>query len=431
MSPSILLIVSFFVFLFLNISIAWALGLSVMLYIMNSGFMSMDFIATSMFTGADNFPLMAIPLFILAGAVMQSGGIARRLIDLADAFVGHKRGGLAIASILGCMFFSSITGSSAATVATIGSIMVPSMIERGYSKGFSYALVAAAGTLGVLLPPSIPIVTFGVATNASIATMFMGTIGVGLLIGLLLMLFAYIICRKNGYQGNGLTFSYARLFSTLKSSIGALMMPVIIMGGIYGGFFTPTEAASIAVFYGIIVGAFGYRELTFKGLFNALSTSAVTTSTIMVVVATAIALARIMTLERLPVALAAFISGLTDSPAMVLLIIQVALLIISTIMDGTPAILILAPILTPIAVSYGIDIIHFGLMMVLNIVIGFITPPVGLNLFVATSLGNIEFHVLIKNLMPFLFAMLIGLLLVTYVPAISLGVPWLLMGYGR
>jgi len=430
MNPIIMLLGAFFILMLLNVPLAWALGLSVMLYIVTSGFMTLDFIATSMFTGTDNFPLMAIPLFILAGAIMQRGGIANRLLDLVDAMVGHLRGGLAMASIMGCMFFSAISGSSAATVATIGTIMVPKMTERGYSKGFAYALVATGGTLGVLLPPSIPIVIFGVATGTSIATMFLGSIGVGVTICILLLIFAYVICRKKGYEGNGIEFSHTRVLRALWSSAGALMVPVIIMGGIYGGVFTPTEAAAVAVFYGLAVGFFGYRELTIDGLREALSSTAVTTATIMVIVAVATALARVLTLEQVPTNLASAITGLTENPLVLLLIINVALIIISTVMDATPAILVLAPLFQPIAVAYGIDSVHFGLIMVLNVVIGFITPPVGLNLFVATSIGNIDLPTLIRNLVPFWFAMLIGLVLVTYIPAIPMGIPWLL-GYGQ
>ena len=430
MNPVALLLLSFFILMILNVPLAWSLGLSVVLYIVNSGFMSLDFIATSMFTGADNFPLMAIPLFILAGSIMQGGGIARRLLDLVDAMVGHKRGGLAMATIMGCMFFSAISGSSAATVATIGTIMVPTMIKAGYSKGFAYALVVAGGTLGVLLPPSIPIIVFGVATGTSIATMFIASLGVGFLIFIILMIFAYVICVKNDWKGNGLEFSGKRVAKALWSAAGALILPVIILGGIYGGIFTPTEAAAVAVFYGLFVGFFGYREMDLAKLKDALSSSAVTTCTIMVIVAVATAFARVLTLEQVPVNLARFITGLTDNPIVLLLIINIALIVICTVMDATPAILILAPLLQPIAVAYGVDSVHFGLIMVLNVVIGFITPPVGLNIFVATSIGDIEFHTLIKNLIPFWGAMLIGLMLVTYIPAISLGIPWLL-GYGQ
>ena len=430
MSPTLILLAPFFILLLLNVPIAWSLGISVAVYMVLESSFSMTYIATTMFTACDSFPLMAIPLFILAGALMEGGGLSSRLIGLADAFVGHLRGGLAIVSVLACMFFGAISGSSAATVATIGVIMVPAMIERGYSRGFSYALIAAAGCLGVLIPPSIPMVTYGVATNASIATMFLGGFGPGLLCGCLLMLFAYVICRSNGWEGNGQIFSMGRVATAFSDAIGALLVPVIILGGIYGGFFTPTEAAGIACFYGLIVGFLIYKELTFAKVKNALSSSAVTTTTIMVIVGTATALARMLTLEDIPTELAALIGGFTENPLVLLMVMNVFLLIVGCVMDSTPAILILAPILQPIAAAYGIDIIHFGLMMVLNVSIGFITPPVGLNLFVASSLGDIQFTTLCRRLVPFLFAMLIALMLTTYIPAVSLGIPWL-FGYGN
>lgn len=430
MNAGLILIGTFFLLLVLNVPIAWSIGMAVVLYIVTSGTFSISYVATTMFTACDSFPLMAIPLFILAGALMEGGGLSQRLIDFADSLVGHKRGGLAIVTVLACMFFGAISGSSAATVATIGVIMVPSMIKQGYSKGFSYALIAAAGVLGVLIPPSIPFVTYGVATNASIATMFMGGFGPGILCGCLLIVVSQIICRKNGWEGNGKQFSWKRVGDSFRSAIGALLVPVIILGGIYGSIFTPTEAAAVAVVYALIVGFLIYRELTFKKLLASLSSSAVTTATIMVIVGTATGLARMLTLEKIPMELANWIGGLTDSRIVVLIAMNIFLLMVGCVMDGTPAILILAPILQPIAADYGVDIIHFGLMMCLNIAIGFCTPPVGLNLFVATSLGNIQFTTLCKRLLPFLGALVIGLLLVTYVPAISLGIPWL-FGYGR
>ena len=429
MNAGVILIGTFFLLLVLNVPIAWSIGMSVVLYMVTSSSFSLNYLAQTMFTGCDSFTLMAIPLFILAGALMEGGGLSRRLIDFADSMVGHKRGGLAIVTILACMFFGAISGSAAATVATIGVIMVPSMIQQGYSKGFSYALIAAAGVLGVLIPPSIPFVTYGVATNASIATMFMGGFGPGILCGVLLIIVSRYICRKNGWEGNGRAFSWKRVWKTFCSAIGALLVPVIILGGIYGSIFTPTEAAAVAVFYALIVGFFIYRELNLKKLLASLSSSAVTTSTIMVIVGTATALARMLTLEKIPMELANWIGGLTDSRILVLLAMNIFLLIVGCVMDGTPAILILAPILQPIAANYGVDPIHFGLMMCLNISVGFCTPPVGLNLFVATSLGNINFMTLCKRIVPFLIALIVGLLLVTYIPAIPLCIPWL-FGYG-
>lgn len=418
----------FFGLLILNVPIAWSIGLSATAYILSSGHLSLDYIATTMFTGCDSFPLMAIPLFILAGDLMQNGGLSKRLVGLADSLVGHFRGGLAIVTVLTCMFFGAISGSSAATVAAIGGIMVPTMIQHGYSKGFSYGLIAASGILGVLIPPSIPCVTYGIATNASISTMFVAGIGPGIFCGACLILVALIICKKYGYEGNGKKFSIKHVLEALRDAIWALLVPIIILGGIYGGIFTPTEAAAVAVFYGLFVGFFIYRELTIDKLIRGLSDSAVTTGTILVIVAAATVLARMLTLERIPTIISNYITGATNQRIVVLIIINIVLLIAGCVMDSTPAILILSPILYPIAAQYGVDIIHFGMIVVLNTSIGFITPPVGLNLFVACSIGDIKFTTVVKNVLPFLYIMIIALILITYIPGVALFVPRL-FGY--
>lgn len=429
MSSTAVLLGTFFVLLILNVPIGWSIGMAVVAYMVTGCPFGMDYIATTMFTACDSFPLMAIPTFILAGALMEGGGLSPRLIGFADSLVGHLRGGLAIVTVLACAFFGAISGSSAATVATIGAIMVPSMIKMGYDKGFCFALIAAAGCLGVLIPPSIPMVTFGCATQTSIATMFLGGFGPGILCAGMLIIAALIICRRKGWQGNGRTFSIRYVGKSFVDAIWALLVPVIILGGIYGGFFTPTESAAVAVVYALIVGKFVYKELTVKKLVNALSSSAVTTSTIMVIVGTATVLARMLTLLNIPTTLANAIASFTSSRIVLLLIMNLFLLFVGMVMDSTPAILILAPILLPIAQSYGVDPINFGLMMVLNISIGFLTPPVGLNLFVACSLGDIEFPVLCKKLVPFIIAMVVALLLVTYVEPISTILPQIFMGY--
>jgi C4-dicarboxylate transporter DctM subunit len=286
--------------------------------------------------------------------------------------------------------------------------------------------------LGVLIPPSIPIMTYGVATSASIATLFMGGMDIGIICGLFLMAFAYVTCRRLGFEGNGLKFSFKRSFTMFKSAIGALLVPLIILGGIYSGLFTPTEAAVVAVFYAALVGFFWYKELTIKKLVEALTDSAVSNSTLMVIVATAIALSRAIAYEQIPAKLSAAITAFTDSPIVVLVLINIVLLITCCIMEVTPAILLLAPLLLPIAVSYGVDPIHFGLMMVFNCTIGFVTPPVGLNLYVAAKIGEgIEFGTLIKNVVPFLIIMLILLVIITYIPDVSLFLPRVLLGYGQ
>ena len=418
-----ILLGTFIVLLFLNVPIAWSIGIAVAAYILTGSPFSISYISTSMFTACDSFPLMAIPLFILAGGIMEGGGLSPRLINFADSMVGHKRGGFAVVTILACAFFGAISGSAAATVATIGVIMVPAMIKAGYEKNFCYAVIASAGVLGVLIPPSIPMVTYGCSTNLSIATMFLGGFGVGGICTVGLVIVAVRICIKNGWQGNGKKFEIKRVGATFVKAIGAIMVPVIILGGIYGGIFTPTEAAAVAVFYGLFVGKFVYKELTMKKLVSSLSSSAVTTATIMVIVATATAMARMLTLENIPTQLANFLSNTTCSPIVLLLIMNIFLLFVGMVMDSTPAILILAPILQPIAASYGIDGIHFGLMMVLNLATGFLTPPVGLNLFVTCSLWDVQFPTLCKKLIPFLIVMFICLLLVAYIPDISIGIP--------
>lgn len=429
MSGTAVLFISFFVLLFLNVPIFASIGLSVMAYIFASGGITWNMVGTTMFTACDSFPLMAIPLFILAGALMESGGLSKRLVGFADSLVGHLPGGLAIVTVLSCMFFGAISGSAAATVATIGVIMVPSMIERGYSKGFSYALIASAGCLGVIIPPSITMVTYGVATNASIPTLFMGGFGPGIIVGGCLIAYSVVYSIRHGYKGNGQKPSLRHIVEEFVHAIGALMVPIIILGGIYGGFFTPTEAAVIAVFYGLMVGLFFYRELNLKKSVDALVSSAVTTGTIMLIVGAATVLARVLTLEQIPAAISNFIMGMTDNKYVVLLIINLVLLVVGCVMDSTPAILILAPILYPIAASYGVNIIHFGLIMTLNVCIGFMTPPVGLNLFVACSIGDIKFSTLVKNIWPFLITMLVALMLTTYVEPIAMFIPRL-FGYG-
>ena len=428
MSGTVVLFVSFAVFLILNVPIFASIGLAVCAYILTSGGITWDLVGTTMFTGCDSFPLMAIPLFILAGA-LEGGGLSSRLINFCDSLVGHLPGGLTIVTVIACMFFGAISGSAAATVATIGVIVVPSMLERGYDKGFSYALIAAAGCLGVIIPPSITMVTYGVATNASISTLFMAGFAPGIVVGICLIAVAMLYCVKRGYKGNGLKFSFKRVGATFVSAIGALLVPIIILGGIYSGTFTPTEAAAVAVFYGLLVGFFVYKELTFKKMVDALISSAVTTGTIMIIVATATVLARVLTLEQIPAAISSFITGVTDSKIVVLLLINVVLLIVGCVMDSTPAILILAPILYPIVAQYDVDIIHFGLIMTINVCIGFMTPPVGLNLFVACSIGDIEFSKLVKNIWPFLLAMLVALIVVTYCEPVALFIPRL-FGYG-
>ncbi|MDR1194105.1 MAG: TRAP transporter large permease [Peptococcaceae bacterium] len=410
-------------FLALNVPIGIAIGLAIISYILITGNMPMAYMATNMFSSCDSFPLMAIPFFVLAGALMEGGGLSKRLVKFADAFVGHLTGGLAIVTVITCLFFGAISGSGPATVAAIGGIMVPAMIEKGYSGKFSMALVAAAGCLGVIIPPSIPMVMYGVATGASISRMFMAGFLPGILCALALIALAVYKAKKLGYKGNQASFSFQRVGAAFKEAVWALLVPVIILGGIYGGIFTPTEAAVVAVVYGLVVGLFVYKELDLRKITENLSSTALTSGTILIIVGTGTTLGKVLTLEGVPQMVSAAMNSFTDNPVIMLLLINIFLLIVGCLMETLAAILILAPILYPIAARFGIDPIHFGIIMVVNLAIGFITPPVGVNLFVACGIGKIRFEELVRSILPFLAVLLIALIMITYIPAITMFLP--------
>jgi C4-dicarboxylate transporter DctM subunit len=423
MDVVLLLFGIFLVLCFLTIPIGISIGLSVLAYVFFIGGINMTFIASSMFQACDSFPLMAIPFFILAGALMEGGGLSKRLVDFCDTLVGHLTGGLAIVTVLTSMFFGAISGSAPATVAAIGTIMVPSMIARGYEKKFSLALVAASGCLGTIIPPSIPMVMYGVATGASISKMFMGGFLPGIVCGLALIIVAMFYSKRNGFVGNGLKFSFARVWKEFKKAIWALMVPVIILGGIYGGFFTPTEAAVVAVIYGLIAGAFIYKELDFKRVAQKFVEASVTTGSILIIVGTGMTFGRVLALEQAPVIIAKALNEITNNRVTMMLLINCILLITGCFIETTCANLILAPILYPIAAAYGVNIIHFGVMMVINLSIGFITPPLGVNLFVACGIGKVPFTDVVRKILPFLIVLIAALAIITYVPNVVLLLP--------
>lgn len=430
MESALVIILSFLVLVMLNVPIAISIGFAVMVYlILGLGTIPVDFLASNMFTSCDSFPLMAIPFFVLAGALMESGGLSKRLVDFCETFVGHITGGLAMVTVVACMFFGAISGSAPATVAAIGMIMLPEMLKKGYEKVFAVALIATAGILGIIIPPSIPMVMYGVASGESVGTMFMGGFGPGVMLTFLLCVYCYFYCRKKGYQGNGLKFSFARVWKEFKNAILALLNPVIILGGIYGGLFTPTEAATVAVLYGFIVGRFIYKELTWKNCYEKLVSSAITTGTILIIVGTTSTMGKVFTLEKIPSMIADGILGFSDNPVVVLLIINLFLIAVGMLMETTSAILILTPILYPVITAVGVDPIHFGLILIVNLGVGFITPPVGVNLFVASSMGNVAFEKIVVRVLPMIAVMLIGLMTVTYVPQLTLFLPKLLLGY--
>lgn len=406
--------------LFLSVPIGISLGLATLVTIVYSGTLPLEFLMKELVTSVDSFPLMAVPFFILAGEIMGKGGISERLFRVANSFVGNKTGGFAIATIITCMFFAAISGSGPATVAAIGGIMIPAMVRQGYEKKFATAVVCAAGSLGVIIPPSIPMVIYGVVGSTSIGDLFIAGVIPGLLVGLALILYAYFHSRKKGYTGTGEKTSLSKIAKALWEAKWALLIPIIILGGIYGGVFTPTEAAVIAVVYGLFVGLILYREIKIKDLPKVLADSALTTATILVIVGTATAFGRLLTIEQIPNQVAQWMLSLSESPVVIILLITVLLLIVGCFMDTLAAIIILTPILLPIAINIGYDPVHFGIIMVVNLAIGFITPPLGVNLFVGSGISGLSIEMLSKAVIPFFIAMLITLFFIIFLPQLSL-----------
>ncbi|AEE90345.1 conserved membrane protein of unknown function [Tepidanaerobacter acetatoxydans Re1] len=423
---SAILFGSFILFAIMGLPIAIVLGLSSVMAISMASNIPLMVVAQRMFTACDSFPLMAIPFFMMAGSLMESGGISRRLINLANKLVGSMTGGLAQVGILTCMFFAAISGSGPATVAAIGSILIPAMIEAGYDAGFAAAIMAAAGAIGVTIPPSIPMVTYGVVGGVSIGSLFMGGFGAGLVVGLSLMAAVYIISKKRGYYGEKERPTFLDILKAVKEAFWAILMPIIILGGIYGGIFTPTEAAAVAVVYGFVIGFFIYRELSVKDLPKIFVNTAVSTSVVMFIISTAQVFGWIMTSQRIPDQIAQAFINFSTSPYVILLLINLLLLVVGCFMETNAAIIILAPIFLPLIVKLGIDPILFGLIMVVNLAIGMITPPLGVNLFVACGICDMTLERISKSVLPFLIAMIVALMLITYIPGITMFLPNLL-----
>lgn len=415
----ILLFVVLLVLIFINVPIAIALAMAATIFFVFQSEMPFVAIFQRMFNSIDSFPLMAVPFFLLAGKLMESGGISRRLIHLAQVMLGRVRGGLALVSVISCAFFAALSGSAAATTAAVGAIMIPAMVKKGYDKNFSTAIQAAGGTIGVIIPPSVPLVLFGVTAGVSISDLFLAGIIPGIFVTFALLILVYIISIVQGY-GGGEKYDFKEFFIALKDSILALMMPVIILGGIYSGLFTATEAALVAVVYGLIVGVFIYREITLKDLYHIFSSATVMSASILFIISGASVFAYYLTRERIPAQITEALLSVTDNWIIALLIINLILLIVGTFMETAAAILILTPILAPVATALGLDLVHFGIIMIVNLAIGYITPPVGLNLFVANKIAGTRLEGVMRAIIPFILVMIVCVLVISFVPALSL-----------
>lgn len=419
-----LLFGTLFICLLIGVPIAISLGVSALVAIYFGSTLPLGIIAQKAFTSLDSFPLLAIPFFMLAGVLMSKGGVSKRLLDMAAAMVGWIVGGLSLVTVVASMFFAAISGSGPATVAAIGGFMIPEMKNKKYDGGFAAAVSASAGSIGVIIPPSIPFVLYGVIGSVSVGSMFLAGILPGILIGIGLMITAYLIAKKRGYKSEtNTTFSFKDVLKATYDAKWALLIPVIILGGIYGGFFSPTEAAVVAVVYSLIVGLYVYKELTWKSVFECFREAVVINATTMIIIGLSVSFAYFMTLERVPDDISLFLAELSTNPIVILIAINIILLIVGMFIDTISALVILTPILLPIVVAVGIDPIHFGVILVANLAIGFITPPLGVNLFVASSVGNVKFEKIVMAIIPFLFSMIICLIVITFVPSLSLWLP--------
>lgn len=416
-----------FLLMFLGVPIAISLGLASFSIIYFFTTDPLPDLAGKVFSGLSHFTLMAIPFFVLAGNIFTKGGVAQRLINLTNAWVGHIPGGLSIASVIACALFAAISGSSPATVVAIGSIMIPAMVKHGYGKNYAVGSISAAGSLGILIPPSIPMIVYAVTVGESVGKMFLAGIIPGILLMTLLSLVSYFIARKKNYAKSEKA-SMADRMKALRQAVWSLSLPIVVIGGIYSGIFTPTESAAVAVVLGLVVGFFFHKDLKVKDLPKILLDSTKTTAMLFFIITMAMTFAHILTLERVPHAIADTIMSWNVGPIAFLLIVNILLFIAGQFMEPTAIITILAPILFPVAMALGIDPIHFGIIMVVNMEIGMITPPVGLNLYVASGITGMPLLDVTKSAVPWLIAVVIGLILVTYVPAISLWLPDLLYG---
>ena len=410
-----------FALLLLGVPIGVCLAVSMFALLAVEPVTSLTFITQGMYTGVANFTLLALPFFIISGSIMESGGISKRLVRVANSLMGNLTGGLGMVTILSCMFFGAISGSAPATVAAIGVIMVPEMVKAGYDKYYATALIAVAGGLGVIVPPSFPLVVYGTTNDISISSLFMAGWGPSVLVGGGLMLINYFYAKKHGYTGTGVPFSMTVFLKELWNAKWAFLMPVIILGGIYTGVFTATESAVVATVYGIIVGMFVYKELKLRNLVKMYIDNVPSIAGMMFVFAPAASLGAVFSMLGVTKAIQAFFLGISDNLYIIMFLIMILLFFVGMFVQTTPAIVIFSPILLPIVQAVGVDPVQFGLVMDLSLAIAFVTPPVAVNLFVATSMTGLDIMGISRRAIAFIIVLMISMLLVSYVPWISTG----------
>ncbi|MFW5749418.1 MAG: TRAP transporter large permease [Halanaerobium sp.] len=416
-----------FLFVLAGIPVVFALGLS-NIAIMNAMDLQFMILPSKMISGMNSFPLLAIPFFMFVGEIMNQGGIAKRLVNFADAIVGHITGGLGHVNILASMFFGGISGSAIADTAAIGGLLIPPMIEQDYPADYSAAITASSAVIGIIIPPSIPFILYGIITNTSIAQLFMAGIIPGIIVGFALMGTTYFTTKKHGYghiveSEQVAEFTLSRLWETFKEAALALTIPFLVVGGILGGIFTATEAGAVAAFVALVLALVVYKEVTVKDLPDIILATAKTTAIVLFLCGMAMVTAWLLTVARVPFTLAEMLTGLTDSTIGILLLTNVLLFLVGFVMDLTPAMLILAPILLPVMQQVGIDPVYFGVIMSINLGIGLITPPVGTVLYVATGVADITLEELVKSILPFLFTLLAVLALLIAFPQLVMFIP--------
>ncbi|MEG5262908.1 C4-dicarboxylate TRAP transporter large permease protein DctM [Pseudomonas sp. JDS28PS106] len=414
-----------FVFMFLGVPIAISLGLSGAVSILLFSQDSLSSLAIKLFETSDSYTFLAIPFFLLSGAFMTTGGVAQRLIDFANACVGHIRGGLAIAAVLACMLFAALSGSSPATVAAVGSIAVAGMVRSGYPREFGAGIICNAGTLGILIPPSIVMVVYSAATETSVGKLFMAGVIPGILLGVILMVVIYVVARVKKLPAQPRA-TFRQWLHTAQRAFWGLLLLVIILGGIYSGMFTPTEAAAVAAVYSAFIALFVYKDMSFRECPKVLLESGRLTIMLLFIIANAMLFAHVLTTEQIPQQITSWVLSEGLTPIGFLIMVNIVLLIAGSFMEPSAIILILAPIFFPIAMELGIDPIHLGIVMVVNMEIGLVHPPVGLNLFVTSAVTGLTLGQTIRAALPWLSILLLFLILVTYVPMLSLALPnWL------